>query len=281
VNATVLDRRATGPFGAVLLRLGRFFARRHSLPIEAALVAGLYAVYESARGLVDVDRATAVAHARAVAALERRLHIFAEPQVQHVFLRSPLFVRALGLLYVSAHLAVTVAVLAWLYARRPSVFPCVRTALIAASMVALAGYLFYPTAPPRLAGLGIADTVTTSNHLEIQNGLVSALYNPYAAMPSMHFGYALIVALALAASIRRRPLRVAVFAYPLLILLAIVATGNHFLLDAAAGALVAGLAWLGVHALSMWGRIPLAARLRRSAPGPAVSGEAATETGAA
>jgi hypothetical protein len=161
------------------------------------------------------------------------------------------------------------------------VFTRARTALILGSMVALAGYLFYPTAPPRLAGLGIVDTVTTRNHLEIQNGLVSALYNPYAAMPSMHFGYALIVALALRAAARRRLVRVVVFAYPLLILLAIVSTGNHFLLDAAAGALVAGLAWLGVRAPSVRGQAALATGRRRGASSGRTVGGEATEAGTA
>lgn len=259
--------------------IGRFFGTRHRIPTEAALVAGLYAVYESARGLVDADRATAIAHARSVASLERSMHVFIEPNVQHFFLGSGVVLRALGLLYVSAHLAITVAVLAWLYARRPALFVRARTALLAASMVALAGYLFYPTAPPRLAGLGIVDTVTSSNHLEIQNGLISALYNPYAAMPSMHFGYALTIAVALAAATRRRFARVAVFAYPLLILIAIVSTGNHFLLDAAAGALIAGLAWAAVSILAN-GKSRAFAAGRRS-PMPGVSGEVLTETGAA
>jgi hypothetical protein len=265
----------------VVLGLARFFGTRHRIPAEAALVAGLYAVYESARGLMDANRATAVAHARSVASAERRLHVFVEPNVQHFFLGSGVVVRALGVLYVSAHLAVTVAVLAWLYARRPALFVCARSVLLAASIVALAGYLFYPTAPPRLAGIGIADTVTTSNHLEIQNGLVGALYNPYAAMPSMHFGYALIVALALRASIRRRLARAVVCAYPLLILLAIVATGNHFLLDAAAGALIAGLAWAGVRAIAARGATTRSDRLRQHAHGRAVSGDASAEAGTA
>ena len=191
------------------------------------------------------DAADAVAHARSLAALERRLHVFGESWVQHLFLRAPVLLRLRGYVYVSAHLAVRVAVLAWLYFRRPALFPRVRTALIAAGGIALVGYLLYPTAPPRMAGLGIVDTLATSNHIEIQNGLVHSLYNPFAAVPSMHFAYAVTIALALAGSIRRRSLRVpVVIAYPLLVLAAIVATGNHFFFDAAAGALVAVVAWL-------------------------------------
>jgi hypothetical protein len=88
--------------------------------------------------------------------------------------------------YLTLHLAVTVAVLLWLHRRRPEAFPLVRTTLVIASGLALGGYLVYPTAPPRTAGIGIADTVS-SGHVDLNTGLVSSLYNPYAAVPSMHF----------------------------------------------------------------------------------------------
>lgn len=223
----------------------RFLARRQRPLVEAVLVAGLYGAYQSTRGLMAGDATNAIAHARSLAVLERHLHVFGEAWVQHWCLRAPVLLRLLGYVYVSAHLAVTVAVLAWLYFRRPGLFPRVRTALIIASGIALLGYLFYPTAPPRMADLGIVDTLATSNHIEIQNGLVHSLYNPFAAVPSMHFAYAVTIALALAGSVRRRWLGASVaIVYPLLVLAAIVATGNHFFFDAAAGALVAAIAWL-------------------------------------
>lgn len=222
-----------------------FLARRQRPLVEATLVAGLYGAYQSTRGLMAGDATNAIAHARSVATLERHLHVFGESWVQQLFLRAPVLLRLLGYVYVSAHLAVTVAVLAWLYFRRPELFPRVRTALIVASGIALLGYLFYPTAPPHMADLGIVDTLATSNHIEIQNGLVHSLYNPFAAVPSMHFAYAVTIALALAGSVRRRWLGASVaIVYPLLVLAAIVATGNHFFFDATAGALVAAVAWL-------------------------------------
>jgi membrane-associated phospholipid phosphatase len=113
--------------------------------------------------------------------------------------------------------------------------------LLLASGLALVGFLVYPTAPPRLAGVGIADTVS-GRHVDLNRGLVSSLYNPYAAVPSMHIGYALIVAVALLRHGRRLLVRAIGALYPPFVVLVIVATGNHFFLDAAAGALVAGLA---------------------------------------
>jgi PAP2 superfamily len=92
-----------------------------------------------------------------------------------------------------------------------------------------------------LAGLGIADTVS-NGHLDLNHGLVSSLYNPYAAIPSMHIGYAVIVATSLLRHGRHLLVRALGALYPPFVLLVIVATGNHFFFDAAAGALVASLA---------------------------------------
>jgi hypothetical protein len=101
----------------------------------------------------------------------------------------------------------------------------------------------FPTAPPRLAAIGLADTVS-SRHIDLNKGLISSLYNPFAAVPSLHMGYALVVGATLARHARARLLRVAGAAYPLLVLLVIVATGNHFLVDAAAGTFVVAVAYL-------------------------------------
>jgi PAP2 superfamily len=163
----------------------------------------------------------------------------------------------LGLSYLTLHLAVTVAVLLWLHHSRPAAFAVVRTTLVLASGLALVGYLLYPTAPPRLAGIGIVDTVS-GDHVDLNTGLVSSLYNPFAAVPSMHVGYALVVGAAVAWQARRRLVRAAGVLYPAFVLLVIVATGNHFLLDAVVGAAVSGLALLGAWVIA----VPSAGRLR-------------------
>ena len=147
----------------------------------------------------------------------------------------------LSISYLTFHLAVTVVVLLWLHRRRPAAFPIVRTTLVIASGLALVGYLVYPTAPPRMAGIGIADTVS-GGHVDLNSGLVSSLYNPYAAVPSMHFGYALVAGAAVAWLTSRRLVQAAAAFYPAFVLLVIVATGNHFLFDALAGAAVIGVA---------------------------------------
>lgn len=218
-----------------------WLAERHSLGVEAALVVGLYAVYETSRGLVAGGSGVALHHARMVASLERSLHVFVEANVQHVARGLPGLIGSLGLLYLTMHLAVTGACLLWLHRRRPAAFPLVRTTVLIASGLALIGYVAFPTAPPRLAALGIADTIS-GDHVDLNHGLLSSLYNPFAAVPSMHVGYAVIVGASLVRYGGRPALRAAGLLYPALVVLVIVATGNHFFFDAAAGVMVAAVA---------------------------------------
>ncbi len=239
----------TAAAAATTGRLRGWLSVRHSLGLEAALVVTLYGVYELARGLVVVNTREADRHADQLVALERSLHLFVEGRVQHAADALPGLAGLLGVSYLTLHLAVTAVVLLWLHRRRPTAFPFVRTTLLVASALALVGFLAYPTAPPRLAGIGIADTVSTG-HVNLNHGLVSSLYNPYAAVPSMHVGYALIVATSLLRYGRRRLVRSLAAVYPAFVLLVVVATGNHFFLDAAAGALVAALAFAAAFLLT-------------------------------
>ena len=230
-------------------RLRKWVSVRHFLRGEAATVLVMYGLYELARGLVVGDTAEAHRHGLQLVALERSLHLFREANVQHAAHALPGLTSLLGTAYLTLHLAVTAGVLLWLHQRRPTAFPVVRTTLLLASGLALVGFLLYPTAPPRLAGIGIADTVS-NGHVDLNHGLVSSLYNPYAAVPSMHIGYALIVAASLLRHARHPLVRTLGALYPLFVLLVVVATGNHFFFDAAAGALVAGLAAMGAALLT-------------------------------
>jgi hypothetical protein len=232
-----------------------WLSRRHSLLTEALLVLGLYGAYELARGLVVGNTAEAERHARELVALERSLHVFGEANVQHAAHALPGLIGVLGTAYLTLHLTITVAVLLWLHQRRPAEFAFVRTTLLVASGLALVGFLLFPTAPPRLAGIGIADTVS-HGAVSLNHGLVSSLYNPYAAVPSMHIGYALVIGACLVRYGRAPLLRALGALYAPAILLVVVATGNHFFVDAAAGALVVGL-----------GAAAAVALIRRPVPG--------------
>jgi membrane-associated phospholipid phosphatase len=125
----------------------------------------------------------------------------------------------------------------------------VRNTLLLATLISLVIFALYPAAPPRVAGIGISDPVS-GGQFNLNHGLVSSLYNPFAAMPSMHFGYALIVGVSLICEAHADGLRLTGLLYPALVLLIIITTGNHFLLDAVAGAAVVGAAALIVRAVA-------------------------------
>src|SRR5262249_46947042 len=174
----------------------------------------------------------------------------------------------LGYAYLSLHLLGTAAVLVWVYRRHRHVYARLRNTLVLANALAVVGYALFPTAPPRLAGVGIADTVSGATPVNLTSRFVSSFYNPYAAVPSMHIGFSLLVGITVWRLARRRAVRAAGLAYPLFVLLVIVATGNHFFLDAVAGAAVAVVAAGVVTGVTAWSRRSAAAVVH-SLPVPA------------
>ena len=225
-------------------RIRRLADRPYPGRIELAALAVLYGGYELVRGFGTENWAAAREHTGDIVALEQHLNVFVELGLQQLASSIPAVPAVLGFLYVALHFAGTAAALTWVHRRHPHAFPFLRTTLIVSTAIALVGYVLYPAAPPRLADLGFADTVTTHTGLNLSSDLLGSLYNPIAAVPSLHFGYSLIVGVAIAQLAPRRWLRLAGAAYPALMLLVIVGTGNHFLFDAFAGGLVVVAAWL-------------------------------------
>jgi hypothetical protein len=225
-------------------RIRRLAGRPYPGRIELAALAVLYGGYEVVRGFGGEDWVAARAHTADIVSLERDLGLYVERDVQELAGAIAGIPALLGFLYVALHFAGTAAALIWVHRRRPHAFPFLRTTLIVSTALALVGYVLYPAAPPRLADLGFADTVTTHTGLNLSSDLLGSLYNPIAAVPSLHFGYALIVGVAIAQLAAWRWLRWLGAAYPPAMLLIIVATGNHFLFDAAAGAAVVAAGWL-------------------------------------
>jgi hypothetical protein len=232
--------------------------------IELAMAIGLYALYEVVRGFGSTTLGEARLHTAEIVSLERHLGLFVERAVQQAVEGLPAVPMLLGFAYMSLHFGATAVAMIWVHRRHRERFALVRTTLVVSTAVSLAIYVLYPAAPPRLAGLGFADTVTDKAGINLSSDALGSLYNPFAAVPSLHFGYSLLVGVTVAVLARRRWVRWLGAAYPAFMLFTIVATGNHFLFDAAAGGLVVVLAYLVARALLAAPARPAPARRRQA-----------------
>jgi hypothetical protein len=213
------------------------------LLIQLALLAGAYWAWRHARGAVDGGMGLSFSHARDLVSAERFLGLLFEPSVQHWAISAgwPADVARWG--YANLHFKGSCLMLAILYFGYRGSFGFVRNAVFAAMAISVVGYALFPTAPPRFLpelGLDPSSSVTGNNPLLSNPG--DALFNPFAAVPSMHVGLSVILAWSLGMLVRPRLLKAAFFAYPLLMTYVVVASGNHFWLDAVFGLLTAALA---------------------------------------
>ncbi|MGW3916190.1 phosphatase PAP2 family protein [Streptomyces sp. NPDC005070] len=208
-------------------------AARPPLLRELLLVVGLFAVYKAGRLLATGRTDEAYADAHRVWGWERTLHLPGEAAVQGALLDSDTLVHLANTYYATVHFPATAAFLVWLYLRRPTHYVWARRILALVTAAALVGHLVFPLAPPRLlAGTGLVDTGQVYGPTVYgAHPAADALANQFAAMPSLHFGWALMVAIGLIAATRSR-LRVLWLLHPLLTLLVIVGTANHYWLDA-------------------------------------------------
>jgi PAP2 superfamily len=215
----------------------RRLSRRPPFVRELALALIAYLIYEAARLLTAGSYPSAYGHAHEVIALERHLNLDFESGVQRAFLDSPLL-PLLNYVYLAAQNLVLPASLVLLYRVDRSTYRTLRNTLLATWLLALPVYALFPAAPPRLAGLGIVDTVSNGSPLKLESGTTTSLVNQFAAVPSLHVGFAFAIGIALAAALRAPVLRFAALLWGPLVMLTVVATGNHFVFDAFAGLLI-------------------------------------------
>src|SRR5256884_2305770 len=204
---------------------------------ESALLFGLYALWQFAGSFTVMGTSGALPRARWLWDAERVLHLPSETALQRLVLPHPLLVQASNLYYDILHFPLLGACLIWLYARHPADYPRIRTTVALFTGISLLIQLI-PVAPPRLlASTGMVDTaVPDGQSVYAWSGGFDA--DEFSAMPSVHVGWALIVAIAVI-TVSRNRWRWLAAAYPVLTLLVVVVTANHFWLDGiAAGLLV-------------------------------------------
>ncbi|MFF1709368.1 bifunctional glycosyltransferase 87/phosphatase PAP2 family protein [Streptomyces sp. NPDC058268] len=230
-----------------LLPFWRRVTTRPNLLLELLLIRVGYSAYQQARlaatgGTNSGGRATAEQHGEQVYAIEQFLHIDIEHWVNHAVVKVDWLKEFFNFYYTSFHFVVPLSVLAVLYVRRPADYRWARSALGFATVLALVGFWLYPLAPPRLMpDLGFIDTVHgVQDFSKPEYGTLTALTNQYAAMPSLHFGWSLWCGVVIVALAPKWWMKALGLLHPLCTVSAIVATGNHWVLDAVGGATVVG-----------------------------------------
>jgi hypothetical protein len=217
--------------------------RRFSGKREVAIGLGVYALYllASRRKRGEEGRLQAARNAERVVALERRLRIHVEPRLQELLLPHRRVLGVLNVAYVVSNAALTVGFLMRLYARRQPEFHRFRRAAVLTTLACQPIFYLFPCAPPRSLD-HFVDTIADVSGFDLDTGPVAQLYDPLAAMPSIHVAYAVVTATGIANASESRALRALAPAYPPLVAAVVFVTANHYVLDAVAGAAVAGVA---------------------------------------
>lgn len=231
---------------------------------QAGLVALGVFVYFRVRGLTEGSADAAQEHARDVIAFEARLGIDIESSLQSWVAPSEGLRTFANWIYIWGHWPVIIVTMVWLAWHHRPHFYRLRDAMMISGALGMAIFVSYPLAPPRLAGLGLVDTVT-ENSRAYRVLQPPAFTNQYAAMPSLHSGWDLLVGMAIVAAATTLALRVIGFAMPVLMAFAVVATANHYLVDVVAGVslvLVGHLAALALERRRRRRREPVPAEAR-------------------
>ena len=211
---------------------------------ELATIGAGYVGYALVRLAIHADRHAAFTHAAQLAQAERHLQLRIEPWLNGLAAAHPPLAEAAGYYYGLLHFIITPLVLAWLYLRRPAAFGRLRSALVLTTTAANVVFWAWPVAPPRLSEPGMTDILVTHDILGAANPHgATSLVNLYAAMPSLHVAWAAWCATAIVITSRTRWRHLA-WLYPAATTLVVLASANHFLLDAVGGLAVTGLGML-------------------------------------
>jgi PAP2 superfamily protein len=241
------EAEAPAPSERVGLRR-RWVPRRPRIWFELLLIAVSYGTYSVIRNAAPERVEQAQENAQSVWNLQGDLGLAFERSVNHAAEGVTWLIVTMNYYYATLHFVVTIAVLVWLFRGHPGRYGATRLVLFATTGVALVGYYFYPLAPPRLMeGVDFVDTATvhhTWGSLSAEGTAMASVSNQYAAMPSMHIGWSVWCGVTIAVLARPLWLKILGLLYPAITLVVIVATANHFWLDAVGGLVCLGFGYL-------------------------------------
>jgi hypothetical protein len=204
--------------------------------------------YETVRGVADGERAVAIAHGQQVIDFERSTHTFFEPAMQAFFLPAQWLIDIANQIYLNSQFSIALGFLVWLYLFRNESYYFVRNMFVVSMCLALVGYAFYPTAPPRMfPERGFVDTIVDFSNVNHDSALAKVFINPFAAIPSMHCAFALMIGATGLRVSRHWYARAFWAVWPLIVTWVVIVTANHYWIDAALGALVAASSAIVAH----------------------------------
>jgi hypothetical protein len=236
------------PVAALIPRLRPRLPRRRAR-IQIGLFLLAYLLYSAARWITVGDLSAARAHADWILHLEDHLGIADEASVQRA-LSGTWVIYLLNHLYLAAQLVVVPGALVFTYVRSRRVYERLRNTILATWLVSIPVYAAFPVAPPRLANVGLVDTITTQTGFAMDSKLTTSFYNELAAVPSLHVGFAVAVGIAIAATVRHPVARTLALLWGPTIGLAVVATGNHFVFDIVAGIVASAVGYVAGRAVT-------------------------------
>jgi hypothetical protein len=223
--------------------LARSTPRLLSAVREITLIGSVFLLYEVGRHMARHHAGLAFSDASSVVAFEKSIHLPSETGLQHLLLHSETLVRAANVFYVSVHFPATIAFLVWMWLFRPRAYTWARSLLVSVTMVALVLHVTFPLAPPRMLP-GFVDTMSIYGPSAYGEGTESVT-NQYAAMPSLHAAWAIVIGFALVVCLRGAWRWLALL-HPLATIGVVVATGNHYWVDVIAAVALVALA-LRIH----------------------------------
>ncbi|MGB5758834.1 MAG: phosphatase PAP2 family protein [Acidimicrobiales bacterium] len=245
------DAEVPAPAGSI--KVGQLSVDLVDLIRQIVLLIGAALAYFGVRALTKSDETLAIAHADAIVSFERHLHIQVEGSLQDLIINNHVLVTAANWYYIFGHWPVILASFIWLYTRHRNAYRQLRNAMFISGLIGLAIFWLYPVAPPRLAGIGMVDTVTQYSHAYrvLQPPRIE---DRFASLPSLHVGWNLLVGITLATTARHPIARVIATLSPLAMAAAVVFTANHYIVDVLLGGSVALFGLVVSYRVSPWRR---------------------------
>jgi membrane-associated phospholipid phosphatase len=207
---------------------------------QALILVGVDLAYTAVRGIADSERAAAMIHGQQVIDFERTTHTFFEPHLQSIFLPAQTLIDIANQIYLNAQFSIALGFLVWLYLFRNQSYYFVRNMFIVSMGIALVGYTVYPAAPPRMfPQYGFVDTINDFSNVNHDSTIAKIFINPYAAVPSMHCAFAMMIGGSGFMVCRHWWSKTWWVFWPLLVSWVTIVTANHYWVDAALGWMVA------------------------------------------